>query len=566
MNAADVSLLVLFFVLLVCLSPVVGKWLAGTLAGTTPRWLAWGVPLERFLYRLAGIDPTVEMTWRGYAACLLVFNLIGGAVVLSLQLLQAHLPLNPQGFGAVPLGVAINTAISFLTNTNWQAYSGEASLSYLTQMAGLGVQNFLSAATGIAVVAALARGFARRGGTALGNFWTDVVRVTLYVLLPLSATLAIILVAQGVVMSFAPYVHATTLAGTDQLIPLGPAASQVAIKQLGTNGGGFFGVNSAHPFENPTPLSNLLQTLAILLLPGACVFAYGRLAGARRHAWILFGVMLVFFAVAFGFSLYAELHPPAALGDAARALAMEGKETRFGVTASLLWANATTVASNGSVNAMHASLSPLAGGIALFNILLGEIIFGGVGSGLYGMVMMVVLTVFLAGLMVGRTPEYLGKKIEAREVRLAALAVILPALAVLLGCALSFFTDSGRAAAGSVGPHALTEILYAWASMANNNGSAFGSLAATGDLYTWGGALVMLFGRFGVILPVLALASGLAAKKNTPPSPGTFPTDGPLFGLLLAGVILIVAGLTFFPALALGPGLEHLLLSAGRSF
>ena len=561
MNVADFSLLALFFAGLLLGAPLLGAWLSCILDGRPPRWLAWLRPLETAAHRLGGTRPDAEMGWRAYAGALVVFNLLGGVLVFALQLAQAHLPLNPQGFGSVPLGVAVNTAVSFLTNTNWQAYSGEASLGYLTQMAGLGVQNFLSAATGLAVMAALARGFSRRASATLGNFWADLVRSAVYVLLPLSAVLAVVLVAQGVVMNFNAYVPAATLAGAEQLIPGGPAASQIAIKQLGTNGGGFFGLNSAHPFENPTPFSNFLQTLAIMLLPAACVDAYGRLVGARRHARVVFAVMLAFFVGALGLSLYSEYHAPGA-----SVLALEGKETRFGVTAGALWAQATTVASNGSVNAMHGSLSPLGGGLALFNILLGEIVFGGVGSGLYGMVMMIVLAVFLAGLMVGRTPEYLGKKIEAREVRLAALAVLLPCAVVLLGCAASFLTEAGRSAVGAGGPHALSEILYAWASMANNNGSAFGSLASTGDLYTWGGALAMLLGRFGVIIPVLALAGGLAAKKTAPPSNGTFPTDGPLFAVLLTGVVLIVAGLTYFPALTLGPVLEHLLLVSGRTF
>jgi len=561
MTAADATYLALFLVALVASTPLLGRLIAHVLQGETPLWLRWLAPLERALYRAAGVDPAAEMSWRGYATTLIAFNLLGGAVLLTLQLAQAHLPLNPQGFGAVPLGVAVNTAVSFLTNTNWQAYSGEASLSYLTQMAGLGVQNFLSAATGLAVLAALARGLSRRTVGGLGNFWADLVRSTLYVLLPLSLVFAVVLVSQGVVQSFAPYPTATTLAGTEQVIPLGPAASQVAIKQLGTNGGGFFGVNSAHPFENSTPLSNFLQTLAILLLPAACVYAYGLLTGARRHALVLFTVMLVFFLGALGLSLWAEYASP---GTAA--LALEGKEVRFGVTPSLLWANATTVASNGSVNAMHSSLSPLAGGIALFNMLLGEIVFGGIGSGLYGMVVVAILAVFLAGLMVGRTPEYLGKKIESFEVRMAALAVLVPCAGVLLGCAVSFATEAGRAAVGHAGPHALTEILYAWGSMTNNNGSAFGSLTATGDLYTWGGAFAMLLGRFGVIIPVLALAGRLAAKKTVPPSNGTFPTDGLLFAVLLAGTIVVEVALIYFPALTLGPGLEHLLLTAGRTF
>jgi len=561
MTSADILYLALFGAVVVPATPLLGRWLAAVLRGEPPAWLRWLAPIERAIYRAAGVNPAVETGWRAYAGALLLFHAVGFAVLLGLQVLQHHLPLNPAGLGAVPLGVAVNTAVSFVTNTNWQAYSGEATMSYLTQMGGLGVQNFLSAATGLAVLAALARGLARRSATTIGNFWADLVRSTLYVLVPLSLVVAVVLVAQGVVMSFSPYATATTLEGAEQVIPLGPAASQVAIKQLGTNGGGFFGVNSAHPLENPTPLSNLLQTLAILLLPAACVDAFGRLVNARRHAWVVFGVMMTFFVAALGFSLWSDVASP---GSAT--LALEGKEVRFGVTPSVLWANATTAASNGSVNAMHASLSPLAGGLALLNMLLGEIIFGGVGSGMYGMVAMILLAVFLAGLMVGRTPEYLGKKIEAFEVRMAAIAVLLPCAAVLLGCAASFATEAGRAAVGNAGPHALSEILYAWGSMANNNGSAFGSLTATGDLYTWGGALAMLIGRFGVIVPVLAIAGSLAAKKTTPPSSGTFPTDGGVFAILLGGVIVIVAALTYFPALTLGPVLEHLLLTAGRTF
>ena len=561
MHAADFTYLALFFTALLAVTVPLGRWLAAVLRGEPPFWLRWLVPVERAIYRLGGVGGDTDMTWRSYAGALVVFNLLGGALILVLQLAQAHLPLNPQGFGPVPLGVAVNTAVSFLTNTNWQAYSGEASLSYLTQMTGLGVQNFLSAATGLAVMAALARGFSRKSAAGLGNFWADLVRSTLYVLLPLSFVFAVVLVAQGVVQSFAAYPVATTLAGTEQVIPLGPAASQIAIKQLGTNGGGFFGLNSAHPFENPTPLSNFLQLLAILALPAACVYAYGLLVGARRHAWVVYGVMLAFFGVALGLALWSEYATP---GSAS--LALEGKEVRFGVTSSVLWSSATTVASNGSVNAMHSSLSPLAGGLALFNMLLGEIVFGGIGSGLYGMVMVIILAVFLAGLMVGRTPEYLGKKIEAFEVRMAAVAVLVPCAAVLLGSAASFASEAGRGAVGNAGPHALSEILYAWGSMTNNNGSAFGSLTATGDLYTWGGALAMLVGRFGVIIPVLALAGRLAGKKTVPASSGTFPTDGPLFAVLLAGIIFIVAALTYFPALTLGPVLEHLLLTAGRTF
>ncbi len=561
MTIADFTYLGLFFATLLATTPLLGRWLAGVIEGNPPAWLRWLAPVERVLYRIGGVRADEDMTWRAYARALVAFNLLGGLAVLGLQLAQAHLPFNPQGFGAVPLGVAVNTAVSFVTNTNWQAYSGEATMSYLTQMAGLSVQNFLSAATGLAVFAALARGLRRQSAAGLGNFWADLVRTTLYVLLPLSFVLAVVLVSQGVVQSFAPYATVKTLAGAEQVIPLGPAASQIPIKHLGTNGGGFFGQNSAHPFENPTPLSNFLETFAIIALPAACVWAFGMLVGARRHALVILGVMSGFLLVALGLSLWSELASPGAT-----ALALEGKEVRFGVVPTILFANITTVVSCGAVNAMHASLSPLAGGLVLFNMLLGEIIFGGVGAGLYGMVALIVLTVFLAGLMVGRTPEYLGKKIEAHEVRMAALAVLLPCAAVLLGCAVSFATEAGRGAVGGAGPHAITETLYAWGSMANNNGSAFASLTATGDLYTWGGALAMLIGRFGVILPVLALAGLLATKKSAPASSGTFPTDGPLFAVLLGGVILLVAALNYFPALTLGPVLEHLLLAAGRTF
>jgi len=563
MTAADFAFLGLFLILLIALTVPLGHLLRGALLPGAPKGLRWLAPLERLLYRLAGIEPASEMTWREYAMALLVFHLVGCLALILLQLAQGSLPLNPEGYGAVPLGIAVNTAVSFITNTNWQAYSGEASLSYLTQMAGLGVQNFLSAATGVAVLGALARGLSRRSAAGVGNFWADLVRVTLYVLLPLSFALAVVLVAEGVPMSFSSYARATALDGSTQIIPLGPAASQIAIKQLGTNGGGFYGQNSAHPFENPTPLTNFLETLAILALPAGCVYAYGLLVGGRRHAWVVFGVILAFFVAALAVSLVAEFTPHPQFGSS---VVMEGKEVRFGVIPSVLWANATTVASNGSVNAMHSSLSPLAGGMALLNILLGEIIFGGIGSGVYGMVAMIILAVFLAGLMVGRTPEYLGKKIESFEVKMAAVAVLVPCATVLFGCAASFLTQSGRAAVGNGGPHALTEVLYAWGSMCNNNGSAFASLTATGGLYTWGGALAMLIGRFAVIGPVLAMAGSLAAKKAVPQSSGTFPTDGWLFAALLSGTIVVVVALTHFPSLALGPLLEQMLMGSGRLF
>ena len=563
MTATDLLYVVLILAAIVLGTPLFGSWITRSLSGTPPAGLGWLKPIERAIYRVAGIDPEVDMGWKRYAFDLTAFTVVGGLVTLAIELAQARLPLNPAAIAAVPLGIAVNTAVSFITNTNWQAYSGEASMSYLTQMVGLAPHNFMSAATGIAAMAAVARGLSRKLASGVGNFWADLVRVTLYLLLPISFLLAVILVAQGSVMSFKPYVHATTLEGAEQVIPLGPAASQIAIKQLGTNGGGFFGQNSAHPFENPTPLTNALELIAILLLPAACVYSYGQLVGAKRHARVLYAVMLAFFVGIVALSLWSEYATPSPVGHA---IAMEGKETRFGITPSVLWADATTVTSNGSVNAMHDSLAPLTGGIAIFNIMLGEIIFGGIGSGMYGMVAMIILAVFLAGLMVGRTPEYLGKKIEAFEVTMAAIAVLVPCAAILFASAASFGTEAGRSAVGNAGPHALSEILYAWDSMANNNGSAFAGLTATGDLYTWGGALVMLIGRFSVILPMLAIAGSLAAKKVVPPSSGTFPTDGPLFAGLLSGVIVIVVALTYFPVLTLGPILEHMLLLGGKTF
>ena len=563
MTATDTAYVVLVLAAIVLATPIFGSWITRSLGDTPPPGLGWLKPLERAIYRIAGIDPTVDMGWKRYALDLTAFTLVGGLLTLAIELLQARLPLNPAAMAAVPLGVAVNTAVSFITNTNWQAYSGEASLSYLTQMVGLAPHNFMSAATGIAAMAAVARGLSRKLATGVGNFWADVVRITVYLLLPLSFLFALFLVAQGCVMSLKPYVHAVSLEGTEQVIPLGPAASQIAIKQLGTNGGGFFGQNSAHPFENPTPLSNALELIAVLLLPAACVYSYGQLVGAARHARVVFAVMLAFFVGIVALALWSEYATPSPVGHA---IAMEGKEMRFGITPSVLWSQATTVTSNGSVNAMHDSLSPLAGGLAIFNMMLGEIIFGGIGSGMYGMVAMIILSVFLAGLMVGRTPEYLGKKIEAFEVTMAAIAVLVPCAAILLGSASSFATEAGRSAVGNAGPHALSEILYAWDSMGNNNGSAFAGLTATGDLYTWGGAAAMLVGRFAVILPMLAIAGSLAAKKAVPPSSGTFPTDGALFAALLSGIIVIVVALTYFPVLTLGPILEHMLLLGGKSF
>ena len=447
-----------------------------------------------------------------------------------------------------------------MTNTNWQSYAGEITMSRLTQMLGLGVQNFVSAATGIAVVIALTRGLARRSAATIGNFWVDLLRSILYILLPLSLVLAVILVSQGVVQNFNANVTATTLAGETQVLPQGPAASQIAIKQLGTNGGGFFNTNSAHPYENPTPLTNFLEMFSILLIAAALTNTYGRMVGSTRQGWVIFAAMLIMMVLLLAVMFAAEYATNPVLGVAG---AMEGKETRFGIANSILWGSATTSASNGSVNAMHSSFSPLAGGVALLNILLGEVIFGGVGAGLYGMLVFVILTVFIAGLMVGRTPEYLGKKIEAREVKMATLAILLPAASILLLTALATVTDAGLSSRLSAGPHGFSEMLYAYASASGNNGSAFAGLNANTPFYNLTLGLALWIGRFGVIIPVMAIAGSMVRKAVAPPSPGTFPTDQPLFAGMLIAVVMIVGALTFFPALSLGPLVEHFLMTAG---
>ncbi len=563
MNTTDWLQIVLYFGLLILCTPLLGSYMARVYQGQRT-WLSpLLLPLERGIYRLAGVNPTAEMSWKGYLVALLTFNLTGFLLLLLLQLLQGHLPMNPTHLPNVGFLLAFNTATSFMTNTNWQAYGGESTMSYLTQMLGLNVQNFVSAATGMAVVIALTRGLARRSGQTLGNFWADLVRGTLYMLIPLSLLLAVVLVSQGVIQNWQPYVEARTLAGATQLLPQGPAASQIAIKQIGTNGGGFFNTNSTHPYENPTPLTNFLEMFAILLIPAALTYTYGVMVGSVRQGWVIFTAMLILFLVGFGVMLAAETTPNPILGSAQL---FEGKELRNGIASSVLWGAATTAASNGSVNAMHSSFSPLAGGMALLNILLGEVIFGGVGAGLYGMVIFVILTVFIAGLMVGRTPEYLGKKIEAFEIKMATVAVLLPSACILLFTALAVVTELGLGSRANRGPHGLTEILYAFASAAGNNGSAFAGLNANTPFYNSLLAIAMWIGRFGVIIPALAIGGSMAGKKVAPPSPGTFPTDGTLFVLLLIAIIVIVGALTFFPALSLGPIVEQLLMQAGRTF
>jgi K+-transporting ATPase ATPase A chain len=516
------------------------------------------------------------MNWKEYAAALLLFNAAGFLLLYALLRFQARLPLNPGHLPAVPPALAFNTAVSFVTNTNWQAYSGEATMSTLTQMAGLAVQNFLSAASGMAALAALIRGLKHSLAETIGNFWTDLVRTVLHILLPLSFVLALLLVSQGVVQSLGPAVRVPLLQPftdssgtmvTEQVIPLGPAASQVAIKQLGTNGGGFFGANSAHPLENPTPVTNFLELLAILLLPAALCFTFGRMVGDTRQGWAILTAMLIVFLPLFGLSLWSEqsgnpvlshLGVDPAATDLQPGGNMEGKEARFGIAASSLWATATTAASNGSVNAMHDSLTPLGGLASLWLIQLGEVVFGGVGSGLYGMIVFAVIAVFAAGLMVGRTPEYLGKKIGAFEMKMASLVVLVPAATVLLGTALAVATRTGLAGIANPGPHGFTEILYAFSSAANNNGSAFAGLNADSDFYNLSLGIAMLAGRFWVIVPVLAMAGSLARKKTVPAGAGTLPTHTFLFVVFLAGTVLLVGALTFLPALALGPIVEYL--------
>lgn len=563
MNIYDWIQILIFVGMLVLFTPVLGRYMAQVFEGKRHLLsgpLAW---VEKGIYRLSGIDPQSEMTWKAYALALLIFNSLGFFAVFLLQIFQASLPFNPQGLSNVSWDSAFNTAVSFMTNTNWQGYAGETTMSYLSQMLGLTVQNFLSAATGIAVMLAFIRGLSKHSSNTLGNFWVDVTRTTLYILLPLSLLLALALVSQGVVQSFGHYLTAHTIEGVDQIIPLGPAASQIAIKQLGTNGGGFFNVNSAHPFENPTPLTNWLQMFSILIIPAALIYTYGILIKSKRQAWTIYAAMMFLFLVGLGLSLYAEFSTNPILGHAPF---MEGKETRFGIVNSILWSTSTTAASNGSVNAMHSSLSPLAGGIALFNIMLGEIIFGGVGAGFYGMIVFVILTVFLAGLMVGRTPEYLGKKIQTPEVALLILTILLPSAVILIGSSLACVLEVGLSSLLNKGPHGLTEILYAFSSASQNNGSAFAGLNANTVFYNISLGICMLVGRFAVILPVLAVAGRLVKKNVSPPSAGSFRTDNGVFLILLISVILVVGALTHLPSLALGPIAEHFLMLKGVSF
>ncbi|HET7343817.1 MAG TPA: potassium-transporting ATPase subunit KdpA [Methylomirabilota bacterium] len=601
MTANGLVQLVLYVVVLLALARPLGAYMARVYQNQPfglDRGLGW---LERLVYRVCGIDPAEEMGWKTYATTMLLFNLFGLFAVYALQRLQGVLPLNPQGMAAVSPDSSFNTAVSFATNTNWQGYGGESTMSYLTQMLALTVQNFVSAAAGMAVLVALIRGFARRSAQTIGNFWVDLTRTTLYILLPLSLILALVLVSQGVVQTFKPYPTAAVVQPveydepvmdkdgkpvldakgqpttkksklTEQTIAVGPAASQVAIKQLGTNGGGFFNVNSAHPFENPTPLSNFVELLAILQISAALCYTFGVMVGDTRQGWAVLAAMTLIFVVLLAVCYVAEQrgavfaqqgvdHTASALSSGGN---MEGKETRFGITNSALWATATTGASNGSVNAMHDSFTPLGGLVPMWMIQLGEVVYGGVGSGLYGMLVFAIIAVFVAGLMVGRTPEYLGKKIEAYEMKMSSLVILIPPAVVLIGTAVAVVTAGGKAGPANSGAHGFSEILYAFSSAGNNNGSAFAGLSANTPFYNLALGIAMLFARYWLAVPTLAIAGSLARKRLVPPGPGTLPTHTPLFVGLLVGVVVLVGALTFVPALALGPIVEHLTLVAAR--
>ncbi len=570
----------LYLVVLIALVKPLGAYMARVYEGQST-WLDRIVgPIERLIYRLGSVKPQAEMSWKTYALAMLLFNLFGLLAVYLLQRVQGVLPLNPQGFSAVSPDSSFNTAVSFVTNTNWQGYGGETTMSYLTQMLALTVQNFVSAATGMAIVIALIRGLRARSAQTIGNFWVDVVRTTLYILLPLAIVVAVLLVSQGVIQNFNAYQPVSLLqvtkdangnAVTQQVLPMGPAASQIAIKQLGTNGGGFFNVNSAHPFENATPLSNFVEVLSILLIPAALCYTFGKMVKDTRQGWALLAAMTIVFVAMLAVVVGAEQNGNPAFtkmgvdqtaSDLQAGGNMEGKETRFGIVNSALWADATSVASNGSVNSMHDSFTPIGGFVPLFNIQMGEVIFGGVGSGLYGMLIFAIIAVFIAGLMVGRTPEYLGKKIESFEMKMASLGILVMPITVLVGTAIGVLTPGGLAGIYNTtpAPHGFSEVLYAFTSAANNNGSAFAGLGANTLFYNTALGIAMLIGRYWIAIPALAIAGSLARKKIVPAGAGTLPTHTPLFIAMLIGVVLLVGVLTFIPALALGPFVEQLMM------
>jgi K+-transporting ATPase ATPase A chain len=556
MAATGFLLIASFMLVLLLLAKPLGNFIAQLIEGQPGAFIQ---RIENGVLRTSG-SSHAEMNWWQYALAIMVFNILGIIVLMAMLMAQGALPMNPQHFGGLSWDLAFNTSVSFVTNTNWQAYSGESTLSYLSQMVGLTVQNFLSAATGIAVAFALIRAFARPSAQTIGNAWTDLWRITLYLLLPVSFLLALFFVSQGVLQNFEAYQHITTLEGLQQTLPMGPVASQEAIKMLGTNGGGFFGANSAHPFENPTALTNMVQMLAIFIIPCALCFAFGRVVGDNRQGHALVWAMSVIFVVSVVVVMYAELkgNPHFTMLGADSNFNMEGKESRFGILASAMYAVVTTAASCGAVNAMHDSFTALGGMVPMWLMQIGEVVFGGVGSGLYGMLLFVLLTVFIAGLMIGRTPEYLGKKIDVYDMKMTALAILVTPTLVLLGTALALVTDAGRAGIANPGAHGFSEVLYAVSSAANNNGSAFAGLSVNTPFYNLLLATCMFFGRFGVIIPVLAIAGSLVAKKRQQAGNGTLPTSGPLFIGLLVGTVLLVGALTFVPALALGPVAEHL--------
>ena len=592
---------ILLAIVFLCIKPL-GAYMAKVMEGQTTMAARVGGRLERLLYWICGVDAELEMSWAHYAVALLVFNVIGAAIVYGLQRLQEWLPLNPQKMTAVTADSSFNTAVSFVTNTNWQGYSGESTMSYLVQMAGLAVQNFLSAASGLVVAVVMIRGFARHGARTIGNFWVDVTRATLYVLLPLAVVVAIALVSQGVIQNFDGYKDATTVEKTiydnpktdasgspikdsagnpvtestttqTQTLPMGPVASQEAIKELGTNGGGFFNANSGHPYENPTALSNLLEMMAILLIPFALTYTFGKMVGDTRQGWVLAACMVIFLTVFAAIGFYSEqqgnpLIAKQGIDQIASSTQaggnMEGKETRFGIAASALFATVTTATSTGAVNGWHDSMTPMGGFVPLFLMQLGELVPGGVGTGVYTILVFAILSVFIAGLMIGRTPEYLGKKIESREMKLASIFILTTPFVVLLGTAVAVMTEAGRAGVANPGPHGFTEILYAFTSAANNNGSAFGGLSVNTPFYNVTLGLAMWFGRFWPIIAVLAVAGSLAAKKRIPTTAGTMPTTGPLFVTILIATVLLIGVLNYVPALALGPIVEHFMLAAAH--
>jgi len=576
MNLFSFIQLTIYLAVLILLTKPLGNYMARVYSGERVFLDRLLGPAEKFIYRISGIDPQTEMDWKVYAIAMLVFNAFGLIFVYALQRLQGALPLNPQGLGAVSPDSSWNTAVSFASNTNWQGYGGETTMSYLTQMLGMTVQNFVSAASGMAVLVALIRGIVRHTSKTIGNFWVDLTRSTLYILLPLALALATVLVSQGVVQTFSQYKTVSLIqpsAGTDaQVIAVGPAASQIAIKQLGTNGGGFFNVNSSHPFENPTPLSNFLEMLSILLIPAALCYTFGKMVGDTRQGWALLTAMTIIFIALLVVSVLSEQSGNPAFAkmgvDQTQTNInpggnMEGKEVRFGIANSALWATATTAASNGSVNSMHDSYMPLGGLVSMWMIQLGEIIYGGVGSGLYGMLAFVIIAVFVSGLMVGRTPEYLGKKIEAYEMKMASIMILIPVVVVLIGTAVAVTFPAGKDSIFNPSAHGFSEVLYAFSSAGNNNGSAFAGLNANTPFYNIALGIAMLFARYWLAVPALAIAGSLVQKKKVPESAGTLPTHTPLFIAWLIGVIIIVGALSFLPALALGPIVEHLMIFGG---